>query len=125
VEKPALTVRRPRPAENGPFPQDKPDIEKSGFISVSEYQQTRRDPGPQKSRRPQGFSGTCKMGRCPYRKQPPSGFAQSSASIMKPARINPRLVVTSITYFGHSRPLPLPDYKGCDLIAITPASKLF
>ena len=101
--------------ENGPFPQDKPDIEKSGLFLYLNTNKRGVTLDLKKAAGRKVFQELVKWADVLIENNPRQDLLKLGLDYETLRQINPKLVVTSITYFGHTGPYR--DYKGCDLIA--------
>ena len=111
VEKPGVGDRA---REYGPFPQDIPHPEKSGLFL---YLNTNKRGVTLNLKTAVGrkvFKELAKWADVIIENTPISDLKKLGLDYETLHEINPALVVTSITYFGHTGPYR--DFKGCDLI---------
>ena len=112
VEKP---VKGDSARENGPFPQNKPHPEKSGLFLYLNTNKRGVTLDLKKAAGRKVFQELVKWADVLIENNPRQDLPKLGLDFETLHEINPRLVVTSITYFGHTGPYR--DYKGCDLIA--------
>lgn len=111
VEKPGYGDRA---RAQGPFPQDVPHPEKSGLFL---YLNSNKLGVTLNVDSPQGlgiFKELAKQSDVLVENYPPREMRRLGLDYKSLRKINPKLVVTSITPFGQTGPYR--DYKGCDLI---------
>ena len=112
VEKPGSGDRA---RQQGPFPQDIPHPEKSGLFLYLNTNKRGITLDIESTAGKKVFKELIKWADVFIENYPPEEAKKLGIDYATLHRINPALVVTSITYFGQTGPYR--DYKGCDLIS--------
>ena len=111
VEKPG---KGDKARKYGPFPQDIPHPEKSGLFLYLNTNKRSITLNLNTAAGRKVFKELAKWADVLIENNPLSDLTKLGIDYDTLHQINPKLVVTSITYFGHTGPYR--DYKGCDLI---------
>lgn len=120
VEKPGLGDKA---RSWGPFPQDLPHPEKSGlflFLNTNKYGITLNMESAAGKRI---FGQLLKWADVLIENHPREDMARLGFGYNNTSKLNPSLIVTSITAFGQTGPFK--DYKGCDLIGCHSGAEAF
>ncbi len=111
VEKPGLGDKA---RSWGPFPQDLPNLEKSGLFLFLNTNKLGVTLNIESIAGVKLFKELVKWADVLVENNPPVEMARLGLDYDSLSRLNPSLVMTSITPFGQTGPYR--DYKGCDLI---------
>jgi crotonobetainyl-CoA:carnitine CoA-transferase CaiB-like acyl-CoA transferase len=122
-----IKVERPGAGDKarswGPFPQDLPHPEKSGLFLFLNTEKLGITLNPETALGLKIFKELAKWADILVESFPRREMARLGLSYEILKKVNPRLIVTSITAFGQSGPFS--EYQGCDLVNSHASSEAF